>query len=86
MKASQNILNELNDLAKKVASLRDEPAAWVYLAAYSEMWKKQTMKGLLHMNDQEFYSIEICKAFQKTNNGKIKQRLPRKIKCKDIIV
>lgn len=30
------------------------------------------------MNDQEFYRIENCQAFQKTNNGKIKQRLPRK--------
>lgn len=35
------------------------------------------------MNDQEFYSMENCQAFQKTNNGKIKQRLPRKIKCRE---
>lgn len=37
------------------------------------------MEGLFPVNDQE-YSFENSQAFQKTNNGKIKQKLPRKDK------
>lgn len=65
-------------LRKLLADMMDIQPRWC-LAAYSKMLKKQTMEGLFPVNDQE-YSFENSQAFQKTNNGKIKQKLPRKDK------